>query len=285
MIDILLLTHNRSGWLHQCVLSLFGQSVGKHIYVLDNGSTDETTWTLLEELSNHPNGELSAHRRNENKMDGFRYIYDRIEEHSEYTCLFCDDDIMLPDSLAPRLQAMNDNQGLGMVHTQAYTMGEDGTRTGTMGQQQDVHSQTKLSGALDFHRLITLNYVISPTVMFRTSVLENYKDLMTTDRFLCNDWMMYLSMAHDGVDAAYLTTPTVQLRIHGNQIARQKSISGEYINSHFDIWKHWHQRGYEPNDDEYAALQRQVGTLSSMGGLNLNEQLDRLRKEFRGGHA
>lgn len=246
-------THNRLDWLKESVESILapvGPQIDLELLILANGCTDGTDEYLLDLAE--ADHRVRYYTRTENLRDGYLFLSSKAE--GEFTCLFSDDDIMLPGGMGAKLKMLEENPNLGLVFSPVRGMDAEGRDTGilTMGRIAPVDIP---SGALRFPNMAIADYIPCPTAVFKTEVFKPWLYLLDEQTLPLADWAIWLEAAHAGVDGGYISWPTIRYRQHTRSDSTAFTQSGRYIADHLAMWKHWAGRGYRPTHEQLAEIQ------------------------------
>jgi len=113
-ITVAVLTRNRPHFLRQGLASILGQGdIELDVLVLDNASTDDTPAVVAE-----INDPRITYLRNEEDVGIVRNWNRAIKlavHRSPYTCIFHDDDLMLPGYLSAMTEALHRHPSAGLA--------------------------------------------------------------------------------------------------------------------------------------------------------------------------
>lgn len=122
-IDVFIMTHNRAGYLEQCIQSILGQSVkGFSVTVLDNASTDNTEAVVK---SFALAGAKYVSTGQEDRNANFKAAQQLAR--AKYVMIFHDDDLLHPQYIETALKALNKLGSVNLLLS-TYTFFNDGTQ-------------------------------------------------------------------------------------------------------------------------------------------------------------
>jgi glycosyltransferase involved in cell wall biosynthesis len=151
----------------------------------------------------------------------------------EYLCLFHSDDLYEPSIVRQQVDVMQAHPNVGAVFTRMRMIGEDSRpiRLGISIMPDEILGRT----SLDFPTLLNgvlahSNFLPTPSVMLRRSVIEKMGGF-DERRFLTSaDLEMWLRIAHRGYEIAIIDQPLLKYRISKRQ------GGGQYHNLRTSLW-------------------------------------------------
>ena len=185
------------------------------LVVCDNASEDDTE-SVVRSFSDKRvryfrNPQNIGHRENWNRCLHLA--------RGNYIVIFPDDDMMLPENLAKKVEVLLRSPQVGLVHSKYHLIDEEGriikydTNWG--------HGPDRTADALERREdLLTacFNTVNVPTVLFRRACYERLGRFSDRVRF-AYDWEYWMRIAID-YDVAFLAQPLVKWRIHSASITK-----------------------------------------------------------------
>jgi glycosyltransferase involved in cell wall biosynthesis len=185
LVSVIITTRNRSKYLKEAiesVLSVERQKFDLEVIVVDDGSTDDTP----EVLKNYPvthlrtNGVGMANARN----TGLR------SANGEFVTLLDDDDIWLPNNIAPQIELFEQHPEYGAVHAQSQLADYDKNPFG------DPVPAGPLPSGWIFEELLTYWPQVG-TILTRTTVAREAGDLDPTLSGDTDwDWLLRVARRH-----------------------------------------------------------------------------------------
>lgn len=221
-VSVLIPTYNRAVYLREAIASALAQEgVDLEVVVSDNASTDETA-AVVREFAD-PRLRYSRNETNLGTHGNFKRVF--ALSRGGYVCFLCDDDLMLPGNLAPKVKLLDTHPQVGMVHSNM--LGMDGT-----GQPVDYpwvkdHQADFIAPGLDYFRVMMRgrNPVCLPAAVVRRECLEKLSWAESNLNFT-SDFKLWMRIALH-YDVAYLAAPLVKYRLHGGQDSAQfKNLGG-----------------------------------------------------------
>jgi glycosyltransferase involved in cell wall biosynthesis len=148
-----------------------------------------------------------------------------------YIAPFADDDLMLPENLACKVQSLSAHPRVGLVHSKFHLMDHQGAVV--RADTNWAHGPDRLVDAVESGRdilrlmLLTNNRINLPTVVFRRECYERLGGF--TDRLtLAEDWEYWMRIAAH-YDVAFLARPLVQWRLHADSLTSQYVVSSSGV--------------------------------------------------------
>jgi glycosyltransferase involved in cell wall biosynthesis len=193
--------------------------IKQEIIIVDDGSTDPNTITVLTELKN--DGFLVF--RQENKgLSAARNTAIRLARGKYILPLDCDNKI-LPNYIPLAVNFLNENKNFDVVYGDRILFGN---KTGIV-----------LSRKFCLHNLITGNF-IDACAVYRKSAWEKIGgyDESKTMRMGVEDWEFWLNLAFNGFKFHYINEPVFMYRLTGTSMVDQDTkpnfgILRDYIES------------------------------------------------------
>jgi glycosyltransferase involved in cell wall biosynthesis len=237
-VSVCIPTYNRHDYLKQAIESVLAQTFnGYELIISDNASGDATTNVIR----SFKDSRIIHIRKEQNVglIDNWNSCL--YAAKGKYITIFHDDDHMLPDNLALKIEALDRNERAGMVHSNFNIIDEKGSIT-----QRNAHfygSQDFVETGTSFLRQSFLGYnpVNPPSAVIRKECFDRLggfskKVNFTTD---CEYWMR-ISMHYDII---YLAKPLIEYRMFHNEgwtssryytvidgytVSNQKGLAEEY---------------------------------------------------------
>jgi glycosyltransferase involved in cell wall biosynthesis len=224
LVSVCIPTYNRAGLLAGALQTVLAQTMGDfEIVVSDNASTDDTPGVVAR-CADH---RIRYHRnaRNIGGRDNWNRAFSLAR--GRYIAPFADDDLMLPENLAAKVQALGAHPRVGLVHSKFHLI--DQRDAVVRANTNWAHGPDRLADAVesghDVLRLMlrTCNRINLPTVLFRRECYERLGGF--TDRLtLAEDWEYWMRIAAY-YDVAFLARPLVQWRLHAGTLTSQYVVS------------------------------------------------------------
>jgi glycosyltransferase involved in cell wall biosynthesis len=210
--------HPTIQWLSGCIQSILAQDgVDLQLIILDNGSGPEVA-AILDGIDDP---RVIRVRFEKNHQD---HAFGTMAEMAtgRYTCLFCDDDEMLPGCLEGQVKIMDAS---GAALAAPTNLGDD---------------------ELNFATLFIRCFIPVSGTLFRSTFNHLVRQEMTS---IEGDWALWLAIAAQG---SIIRVPVgrINQRIHeGSDTSMNGFGAGKFVEDHIRIWKSWIiNRGYVPSE-------------------------------------
>jgi hypothetical protein len=211
-VSVCIPTYNGAEFVAEAIQSVLGQSFADfELLVVDDGSDDSTLTTVRSfadpRLRIYQNAQRLGIPGNWNRCLALA--------QGEYVCLFHQDDVMLPENLARKVQLLDADPTVGLVHSKVELIIEDSAfALVSMNWMEDAASDFIAEGPHYFRKLLLAgNFICAPTVVARRQKLL---DLGGFDEKLgfTPDYEMWMKVCMDS-RLAFLSQPLVRYRWHG----------------------------------------------------------------------
>lgn len=210
-VSVCIPTYNRPDYLKQAIESVLAQTFNDYELIISDNASDETTTAVISSFKDRRIIHIRK-EKNSGLVDNWNSCLAAAK--GKYITIFHDDDRMLPDNLAVKVEALDRNERAGMVHSNFHIMDEKGSIT-----QKNAHfitSQDFIETGTSFLMRSFLGYnpVNPPSVVIRKECFDKLGGFtrevhFTTD---CEYWMR-ISMHYDII---YLAKPLIEYRMFHN---------------------------------------------------------------------
>ena len=164
------------------------------------------------------------------------------QAHGEYLCLFHSDDLYEPSIVRQQAQIMRAYSNVGAVFTRMRMIGEDGRpiKQGLSKFPQKLREHP----IFGFESLLneTLNlfdFLPTPSVMLRRSVVEKIGGFDERHFFTSADLEMWLRIAYQGYEIAFIDQPLLKYRISQRQFGEQYNKLRTTVGDFFIVLDHY----------------------------------------------
>lgn len=203
--------YNGTKYLGEAIASILSQTWADfELIVIDDCSEEDT-----EAVINSFNDPRLKFLKNKSRL-GLVGNWNRcLEESNEsYICIFHQDDVMMPDNLAKKIKILEENESVGMVHSNVHQVGPTGNLLSKWWYfKPDPNEDIIQSGSSVFEKLLWgVNTVCCPSVVIRRECYEKLGGFDPQLPFTA-DWEMWLRLAMF-YDIAYLPEGLVKYRRH-----------------------------------------------------------------------
>jgi len=205
LVSLIIPTHNRCALLRQAVVSALAQTYpALEIIVVNDGSTDGTATFLAEyktriKVITQPNqGVVAARNHGIKAAQGY------------YLTFLDDDDWLATTKVAQQVAFLAQHPDMGLVHCSYHKCDSEG----------QLVEKTWLRPQSDFFlQLVGGNFVWSGGPLIRREYMEKvggYAEKVSSDILSCEDWDLWLRLAHAGCQFGVIQQPlgTYRLQPH-----------------------------------------------------------------------
>jgi glycosyltransferase involved in cell wall biosynthesis len=218
-------TFNRSKLLRQTIESILSQTYREfRLEISDNASTDDTP-SVIKSFED-PRIVYVRQPTNIGYIGNYKQIFDRLENHidGEYGLIIPDDDIAYPELLEQAVAVLDENPGVGVVHTSFDVIGPAGefilaNQDWTGGLAEDT---METSDEFIERSMVWGCRICQSTALVRRAALPTGA-MISADANLF-DFGIWLRMAAGGWQFAFTRKTLGAVRIHG---ATQTAALGE----------------------------------------------------------
>ncbi|MCB0214192.1 MAG: glycosyltransferase, partial [Anaerolineae bacterium] len=204
-------TYNGAKYLQETIESILSQTFTDYeLIIIDDHSEDDTV-----KIVHSFKDQRIKLIENPNRLGLVGNWNKCLEEaKEEYICLFHQDDVMMPDNLTRKIDILKNNKSVGMVHSNVYQIGPDGSILSKWWYFKPAPNEDIVQpGSAIFNKLLWgVNTVCCPSVVLKR---ECYEKLGGFDYQLpfTADWEMWLRIALF-YDIAYLPQGLIKYRRH-----------------------------------------------------------------------
>jgi len=222
-VSVCIPTYNRAGMLRESIESVLAQTYKNfELIVVDNASEDETEFVVR-----RFEDPRIVYTRNSRNIGGWGN-WNRCLTLSRglYIAILPDDDLMMPKNLERKIEVLQNNEKVGLVHSKYHLIDGQGriTRHNTNWGHGPDRDQNVIERGLDVleRMLLTFNLINAPTVVFRRACFEKLGGF-APELKLAFDWEYWMRIAAF-YDVAFLAEPLIKWRIHGGSLTSQLVI-------------------------------------------------------------
>jgi GT2 family glycosyltransferase len=219
------------------------------VVVSDNQSTDHTK-SIVQQYTErgvrycwHSEGRPAWAEAMPNYIGGFaNWNFVLSQGHGDYLCLFHSDDLYEPSIVRQQVGVMEAHPNVGAVFTRLRTIGEDSRpiRMGTSRLPDELCGRP----TLDFPTLLNgvlahSNFLSTPSLMLRRSVLEQVGGFDERHFLTSADLEMWLRIAYQGYEIAIIDQPLLKYRISQRQFGGQYNKLRTTLADIFGVLDHY----------------------------------------------
>ena len=215
LVSIIIPSYNSRAWVCQAIDSALTQTYPRcEIIAVDDGSTDGTGELLVERYANRikyvykPNGGLSSARN-----AGLTYAA------GQYIQFLDADDLILPGKVATHVAFLETHPEFGVVYCHSLYFADD-----KPDQTHDWWGRSLYRSGDVFASMIYTGYILSHMPLARRECIDAV-DPFDESLTSCEDWDLWLRVAHAGARFCYL--PGQPLSLYR---VREDSMSAKHVN-------------------------------------------------------
>ena len=224
MISILMATYNGEKYLEGQLDSLLGQSYGNFMLWIQDDSSADGTWELLESYKNrHPDRiNLLRNKKNIGAKDNFLGMMAKIAD--DYVMLCDQDDVWLPDKIEKTLAKMREMENEHdkttplLVHTDLEVVDENLVTISPSYRK----STNRDYGRMEYRHVVTMNNVSGCTAMYNRALAQYITK--PPDFCLMHDFWLQLVAATFG-KIGHVDEATILYRQHGGNALGAKNVN------------------------------------------------------------
>ena len=129
LVSIIIPSYNASKFLDITINSVFKQSYSNfELIIVDDGSTDDTEIVIKKYLIDE---RIKYFKIKNGGVSNARNFGANISK-GEYLCFLDADDFFLPNNLKEKVDVLNSDENIGLVHSDVIMVDEDGIETGEL---------------------------------------------------------------------------------------------------------------------------------------------------------
>jgi len=209
LVSVIIPVFNQGRYIERAIRSVLEQTYTEYeIIVIDDGSTDE-----IASLVNAIDEPRIHYIYQENKgLSGARNTGIRASKGSYLSYLDADDEF-LPEKLTLLIDVMQDRPEIGLAAGQAIPVDEQGQQIGKVFDR----------GLSEDHALLLLGNPLHVGSVLVSSQWQQRVGFFDEDLRSYEDWDMWLRLAREGGEVAWIDRPVSLYRFHPHQMTRDGS--------------------------------------------------------------
>lgn len=232
LVSVCIPAYNSEATLGETLEAALAQDYPRlDIVVSDNQSTDRTKAIVQQYAERgvrycwYSEGRPAWAETMPNYIGGFsNWNFVLSQGRGDFLCLFHSDDLYEPSIVRQQVEVMQAHPRVGAVFTRARLIGED-SRPIRMGTSK-LPGELRGHPTLDFPTLLNAllahsNFLPTPSVMLRRSVLEKLGSFNERQFLTSADLEMWLRIARQGYEIALIDQPLLKYRISQRQFGGQ----------------------------------------------------------------
>ncbi len=240
-LTAVLCTYNREMYVKQAIESILNQTYTDFDFIiLDNLSTDNTK-NIIESF----NDKRINYIRNDTNIGAFGSGVKLLElVKTEYYIALHDDNIIDKELFQYEIDIMEKYQDVVVVSSNAKEMDDKGKIT--KNEMCNNYTSDKLFNKYEYVQeyLGTSFYILTPSAMYRTSVLNKYKIKLNAKTGPFNDAYVFIELNSlpENNKIYYLSKCLFYYRIHEGQDSQKDCVFETYVNLYKEIYKFIHEK-------------------------------------------
>jgi len=212
LVSIIIPCYNQGQFLAEAIQSVLNQDYEqKEIIVVNDGSTDNTKVVAAKFL--HTIKYIEQENRG---LSSARNAAIRIAK-GDYIAFLDSDDVLLPGSIARRVEYLESHPGTDMICSDAVFFDE----SGPLGLRSKLYNMPK---NLENFRWETVDYNATiSSAMVRRSCFDKvglFEESIRTSE----DWLMFVKLSLH-FNMAYINEPLIKYRLHKNSLSRSIKLN------------------------------------------------------------
>ena len=168
-VTVLIPTYNRAGMLSRAIGSIQQQNYANwKLIVVDNASPDNTSSIVAEAMRNDARISYYRHPENIGMLPKWEFALSMVE--SNFFCLLCDDDYVLPGFLQTAMHEMDCYPEIGLCFGIAAVVDKAGKRLGEAPNKMEPGYYEAGYGA---SAMLKLQHPATPAILFRSECVKS----------------------------------------------------------------------------------------------------------------
>lgn len=232
LVSICIPAYNAEATLGETLEAVLAQDYLRlDIVVSDNQSTDGTK-AIVERYAArgvrycwHAEGRPAWAASMPHYIGGFaNWNFVLAQGRGDYLCLFHSDDLYEPSIVRRQVEMMQAHPDVGAVFTLIQTIGEDGRpiNMGTSALPKELRGRSRFDFPTLLNAVLThSNFIATPSVMLRRSVVEQMEGFDERHFLTSADLEMWLRITYQGYEIAVIDQPLLKYRISQRQFGGQ----------------------------------------------------------------
>lgn len=208
-VSVCIPTYNRTDFLRQSIESVLAQSFTDFELIISDNASQDSTVAIIHSFGD-PRIVYQRHEKNIGLVNNWNSCL--TAARGEYITIFHDDDLMLPDNLTLKVNALDLNENVGLVHSNFHIM--DGNGSITKESAHFIGPQDFMEASPTFLRnsLLGFNRVNPPSAFIRKECFSKLGGFNSGLHFTPDfEYWMRISLHYD---VLYLGKPLIAYRMH-----------------------------------------------------------------------
>ncbi|MBT7600420.1 MAG: glycosyltransferase [Anaerolineae bacterium] len=231
-VSICIPAYNSEATISETLDTVLAQDYPRLDVVISDNQSSDNTKTIIQQYADrgvryccHLEGRPSWAAAMPNYVGGFaNWDFVLNQGRGEYLCLFHSDDLYEPSIVRQQVAIMQSYPNVGAVFTGRLMIDEENRpiRMGIVKLPDDLKGQLKFQFDALLNGLLTYdNFLSTPSVMLRRSVIDTVGSFNERQFLSSADLEMWLRIAYLGYEIAIIDQPLLKYRISKKQWAEQ----------------------------------------------------------------
>jgi glycosyltransferase involved in cell wall biosynthesis len=208
-VSVCIPTYNRPEFLRQSIESVLMQTFSDYELIISDNASEESTTDIIRSFKDSRINYIRK-QKNIGPIDNFNSCLAAAK--GEYITIFHDDDIMLPDNLAFKVEALDHNERGGMVHSNFHIIDKNGAITQKNAHFIESHDFVETGSSFLRKSLLGFNPVNPPSAVIRKECFDKLGGFSKKVNFT-TDWEYWMRIAMH-YNIIYLAKPLIKYRMY-----------------------------------------------------------------------
>jgi GT2 family glycosyltransferase len=205
-------TYNGELFVAAAIQSVLQQSFADFELLVVDDCSQDATWEIVSAFSDP---RVKTYRNEQRQGIPGNWNRCLALARGEYLCLFHQDDLMLPENLARKVDVLATDPTVGLVHSAVEVIVEDSAPRSPSSWGEENAQDVMVNGLHYFRKLLLWgNLICAPSVVCRRQALVDIGGFNEQLHFAC-DYEAWLCMCVR-YNIAFLKQPLVRYRWHGS---------------------------------------------------------------------
>ncbi|HWQ34200.1 MAG TPA: glycosyltransferase family A protein [Blastocatellia bacterium] len=210
VVSVIIPVYNSAEFIGETLASVFAQTFTEYeVIVINDGSPD----TAELEVELRPFRDRIIYLEQENRGPAAARNLGIRRARGKYVALLDSDDVWMPEFLAEQLKILRGDSALDLVYADALLFGDSPLAGQTFMATSPSHGPVNFESLVNWQCVVLLSTVVAR----RQALIE--AGLFDEDFWRCEDFDLWLRMAHRGLRIAY------QTQLLGGHRCRRDSLS------------------------------------------------------------
>ena len=208
-VNICVPTYNGAAFLTEAISSVLGQTFGDfELLIVDDRSTD----TTLDIAHSFADPRVRVYQNDRQLGIPGNWNRSLSLAHGEYLCIFHQDDVMLPENLARKVEMLAADPTIAFVHSAVEFLVEAAAPNPPIDWIDSAVDDCVIAGKTYFYQLLFRNRICAPAVVMRRAHLLKVGQFDERLGFAC-DYVMWMKLCAEG-NVGFISQPLLLYRWH-----------------------------------------------------------------------